>query len=522
MDKRKLLLFELPYLLVALASAYPLWVAERVPLQDMPQHLAAIRIFIDHGDPSLRFAEYFDVELLRTQYLAYYLIVAAVAKITGVMVANKLVLSAALVSTPYAMRALLRAQERDERASLFVLPLIWNAHLLLGFFNFMAAIPLCLFGLALAIDLRDRFDRRRAIGLGVVALVCFYTHVVPFAFLGLGAALVAIGEGPKETLRRWLPLVPAGVAMIFWSQASPAGQATVVASGAGVVSGPTPTHVPVPNLIRGVSSWLLDILQSPIDDQVLAAYGVLLLTALGLGTALGVEYTGDPVVRRARAIVGVLAPIALVGYFLLPEGYDWIWPINARFPLLALVFLVATLPFPDGRVGGVLATVVTTLSLFWFVEVGRAFETFATTEVGDLDEAIAHIPRGSRVAGLVWERGSSEVRFSPFIHSVAYYQLERGGAVMFSFADFPQSPVRFRESNRPPRVPPRWEWTPERVDPQRDLGFYEYVLTRGGPGPIGSMPSLWRHVYRGQRWHVFARAPAPPASTSPASPTPAP
>ena len=37
----------------------------------------------------------------------------------------------------------------------------------------------------------------------------------------------------------------------------------------------------------------------------------------------------------------------------------------------------------------------------------------------------------------------------------ALYQAKKGGAVMFTFADFPQSPFRFREDNRPPRVPPR-------------------------------------------------------------------
>lgn len=509
MDKRKLLFFELPYLLVALFAAFPLWVGERVPLQDMPQHLAAVRIFIDHGDASLGFARYFDIELFRTQYLAYYLVVALFAKVLGVMLANKLVLSAALVGTPYAMRYLLHVQHRDERASLFVLPLTWNAHLLLGFFNFIAAIPLCLVGLALAIELRDRFENKRAALLGFVALTCFYTHVVPFAFLGLGAFILAFGDDAKRTLMRLAPLVPSGVAMLVWSQASPAGQATVLASGAGAVSGLRPSFVPVPDLLRVAPNWLTDILQGPKDDQLLAAWAVLVLLTFGVGTALASEYTGDPVVRRARAVIGVLAPIALVGYFLLPEGYDWIWPINFRFPLLALIFLVAVLPFPDGRMGHTVAALVTLISLMSFTEVARAFEAYCTEEVGELDEAISTIPQGKRVAGLIFDRGSNEVKFSPFIHSVAYYQLERGGAVMFSFADFAQSPVRFREDNRPPRVGPRWEWMPDNVNPERDLDYYDYVLTRGGPGRIEQMPSLWQRVFSGPKWRVFKRRPRP-------------
>ena len=82
--------------------------------------------------------------------------------------------------------------------------LTWNAHLILGFLNFISAIPLALFGLALAARLRQEFTPRRAVGLAVVSTLTFYTHVVPFAFLGLGAALMLVGDGPRETLRRWL------------------------------------------------------------------------------------------------------------------------------------------------------------------------------------------------------------------------------------------------------------------------------------------------------------------------------
>jgi hypothetical protein len=76
---------------------------------------------------------------------------------------------------------------------------------------------------------------------------------------------------------------------------------------------------------------------------------------------------------------------------------------------------------------------------------------------------------------------------------------------MFTFADFPQSPFQFREENRPPRVVPRWEWMPERVEPARDLEFYEYVLARGGPGRVAALPGLYEPLFRGPRWSVWRR-----------------
>jgi hypothetical protein len=188
-----------------------------------------------------------------------------------------------------------------------------------------------------------------------------------------------------------------------------------------------------------------------------------------------------------------------------PASYDWIWPINARFPLLALLLAVPSLPRQRGALGALVIVAAAALSVASAAEVGRAFVAFEEQEVGDLDEAIETIPEGARVAGLIFDRGSREVKFSPFIHAVAWVQATRGGAVMFTFADFPQSPFVFREDRRPPRVGPRWEWMPERVDPARDLGWYDYVLTRGGPGRVAQPGQPYEPAFQGERWSVWRR-----------------
>ncbi|MDH5491670.1 MAG: hypothetical protein OEY14_06940, partial [Myxococcales bacterium] len=204
--------------------------------------------------------------------------------------------------------------------------------------------------------------------------------------------------------------------------------------------------------------------------------------------------------------VGILCPLAALLYFVTPASYDWIWPINARFPLLALLFLVPLLPWTKGPRALALFASLSLLSAASFHQVGEAFQRFEAEEVGDLEGAIEVIPEGSKVVGLIFDRGSEQVRFSPFIHSAAWVQTRRGGAAMFTFADFPQSPVRFREANRPPRVGPRWEWMPERVNPDRDLGWYEYALVRGGPGLIARSRSF-EPIHRSARWSVWRRVP---------------
>ena len=497
--------FELLLLGLAAFAAAPVWWVDHPPIQDLPQHLAAMRALVDYDDPALRFSEFFTVELSRTQYLAYYLVVRLLALPFGVLLANKIVLTLAIVGTPYAMRALLAALGRDVRACLIVLPLTWNAHLILGFLNFIAAIPLALLGLALAARLRRDYSHRRAVALAVVAALTFYTHVVPFGFLGLGAGLIAIGDGARATLRRWWPLLPATFAALAWSRYSPAGQSTLTAALLSDGSdGPQPQHMSWPDAVRQAPSWLTDVLHGDTDDQLLVVWAVLVLATLALGAGrVGAksDRLGPVMLRR----VAVLAPVAALSYFITPASYDWIWPINARFPLLALVFLVPALPFPRGAAGWLLVLCFAFTSARATEVVVDAFADFEAEEIGELDDAIAAVPEGSKVAGLIFDRGSRHVKFSPFIHSVAWLQAERGGAAMFTFADFPQSPIRFREDNRPPRVRPRWEWTPERVDPRRDLEWYDYVLVRGGPGRISRDRALYEPVFRGPRWSVWRR-----------------
>jgi hypothetical protein len=240
-------------------------------------------------------------------------------------------------------------------------------------------------------------------------------------------------------------------------------------------------------------------------------YAWLALCALGCGCAL-LELVLGKRTRAPDALAAGLGwrllpipPLCALLYFAAPTSYDFIWPIAQRFALLGALWLVIALP--RFRLGSTLVCALAlAISAASFHLAGKAFSDFEREEVDakGFEGALAAIPEGQRVVGLIFERGSRFVSFSPFIHYVAYYQARKGGAVMFTFADFPQSPFRFRDDNRPPRVPPRWEWLPERVRP-RELGFYDYALVRGGPGAIASPSSGFVLVYGSERWSVWKR-----------------
>jgi hypothetical protein len=512
--------WELAFFAFAVASVYPLWHVGYAPIQDLPQHLAAIRVWFDHGEPALGFEHYFELDPWRTQYLAYYALVGFLSRAADVEVANRVVLTACMIGTPYALRRLLVVLGRDGRFAFLAFPLVYNAHLILGFFNFLAGIPLALWGIATAVDARRSPRHARDVGLALLALACFYAHVVPFALMALGVVLVAVEPLRWRSWSRVVPLLPACVAAVAWLRASPAGQATLTAVGAHAPGARAPEFAPWRRALAETPMWLTDVFTDPWAARILYAWGAVVLFAwlvaplLGRRPAPSESSMPDSLVRTLGRRLSILAPLCLVLYFVAPTSYAWIWPIAPRFLLLALLVLILALPRP-GRWGGhAVVAAAAVLASAHFHVAGVAFARFERDEVGDFDAALAEIPTGQRVAGLMFLRGSAHVRFSPFLHYVAYYQARKGGAVMFSFADFPQSPFRFRPHDRPPRVPPRWEWMPERVDPTRDLAWYDWVLVRGRGSRLALARDAWRLAWHGRRWSVWQRASSEAATGS--------
>ncbi|HEY6880297.1 MAG TPA: hypothetical protein VI299_19875, partial [Polyangiales bacterium] len=528
------------------------------------------------------------LQLLRTQYLAYYLLAQALSYATGVFLANKIFMCISLIALPVSIAVLLKTLGRDPRLAVFAFGLTYNAHLILGFFNFLGALPLVFFGLNAAVRLRQKHTFKRQAVLGVLLLSCFYMHVVPFAFLGLGATMILIGDSWKRTIERGFAFIPSLIAVGAWLGSTPAGRATLAAAEA-AESVERPTYVTVGQALRELPTWLTDVFHRERDDQLLVAWAILLLFALAfgyqpwrsrrgggglagkralVGKPVSRVAANDAIVTRAAApalvgataiarepefaslhrvvaqddrssaleveqatasaiadtgarvpaqqvdgeerelsyawLIGLLSPLAFIGYFVLPSAYEWIWPISGRFPLIGLLFAPLLLPRMRGWLGHTVLLAAALVAALSFYEVNRAFVQFEREEVGDIDAALAVIPRAERVAGLIFGGSSNIVRFAPFLHYVALYQAKKGGAVMFTFSEFPQSPFRFRLEARPPVVPPRWEWTPERVDPDRDLTWYRYVLVRGGPGRIQRSP-FFENVFQGAGWTVWRR-----------------
>jgi hypothetical protein len=306
-------------------------------------------------------------------------------------------------------------------------------------------------------------------------------------------------------VRRLLPLVPCAAASLFWLQISAAGQATLAAA-QGASQGKRIEHTAAEQAFKQLPMWLTDILARDDDGLLLRVWlGIMAFALVCSCFPLARRDTGASVLARLLGKhLYMLAPLCAALYFVTPTSYDWIWPIAQRFPLLAALCLVIWIAPLKRWLSNAILIAAFVCSAASFHHAGSSFGMFSRLEVGDFEPALAAIPKGQRVAGLIYSRGSRHVAFSPFIHFVAYYQARQGGAVMFTFADFPQSPFRFREDNRPPRVPPRWEWTPERVR-VKDLAWYDYILVRGQARQLQRPDSGFTAVYKGAPWSVWKR-----------------
>src|SRR5262249_26968761 len=146
--------------------------------------------------------------------------------------------------------------------------------------------------------------------------------------------------------------------------------------------------------------------------------------------------------------------------------------IRDRFVVIGAFAMVPLLRMPRGTAGylGTAALVVVA---------GMTAETFdwhcgkfESEDLGDFEEALAHIPPEKRVAGMVFESRSRYIAQNPFLHFAAYYQVEREGPTSFTFVGYPHWVYFYRPHTDPLGASPSvflWEWQPDRLEAREEL-----------------------------------------------------
>jgi hypothetical protein len=481
------------FLAAAFIATAPAWIVRHPPLQDLPTHLAILRVVHSYFDPAFGLQSDFALNLLHTNYLLYYLVGSLFAYLVGVTYANVALVCLYLGGTVLAMRELLKVLGKDERLALFVMPLLVNVMFLMGFLPFLLGVPLCLLSLAAAIRHIEQPTRQTAITLACMSCVLFLMHLFPFAIFGIGFAALFPWARPRTWLRAGLPVVPSLGLVAAWVLSAETARKSL-----DTMKAEAPR--PYDQALRDVGRWTYDVFTDTSDEYYFIALAFVVVLALALSQG---DRDGSKKISRRYALVPIVCAFL---YFTTSENIGDVWLFAQRFPILALFTGVPLLRMPSGLRGVAMSALAFAVGTGSIVNVCKHYIEFEQREVGEFDEALEQIPPAQKVAGLIFDKGSGVVNYAPFLHYVSYYQAQKGGVVQFSNANISYSPYHFRPDRLPPQGQParlRWEWTPEAVRIGELYPYFDFVLTRGGG--FAPPPGTYHVKWRGGRWAVWEK-----------------
>ena len=494
------------YVIVAILASAPAWIVKYPPMMDLPFHLATIRVIHSIHDPAFGLDTDFFLTLGRTQYVLYYVVGSVLAYVLGVAKANIVLMSGYLAGTVLALRALLRALGKDERLCLFVIPLLVNVMFMFGLFPFLLGIPIMFWALAVTVRYFEKPTLPRGALLAALTLALFYSHIFPFGIFGLGfAAMLPWSKLWTDTKRFFLsvlPPIPALLVLTWWTLFTDAGK---LVRGA-LTDTAQDSKQPVDGAIADAHNWLTNIFRDTSDDVIFVALGLVAL--LSVGFAYGDRDGRDPGRQRLSRAYALLPIACVLFYFNSSQGHGYIWLIAQRFPILFLMTAIPLLRIPSGFRGTVVTAAVLGVGVVSTVNTCKHFIQFQLEEVGDIDDAIAAIPAKQRVCALIYDKGSNITHsmFVPFMHFGSYYQVNKGGVVMFTYAGYAHWPFDFKPGHYPPpggSARLRWEWTPEQVPINEVFPYYDYVLTRGAG--FRPPPGTFHVKWHSDKWAVWAK-----------------
>jgi hypothetical protein len=157
----------LPWTYILLAANLALvWGLPIIPAQDLPQHLSYVRIFADYDDPTLLLRQYYTLPTGFQPYDTLYLLLAAMARHSSVMIALRLTLTV-YVALVFASFDLLSGAihgrpegTRPMTTGVMASMLVWSSALTMGFFQYFLCMPLVVLVVAALVRGAQRDARR--------------------------------------------------------------------------------------------------------------------------------------------------------------------------------------------------------------------------------------------------------------------------------------------------------------------------------------------------------------------------
>jgi hypothetical protein len=458
------------FVVCALATVLPIWIAKYLPLLDLPNHLAAVAVWHYHDDPKWDFARFYDLNLVPLPYWAHYYTVHLLTYVTrSVEIANKIFLTAYAVALPAGAWALARRFGRSPWLALFAFPLVWNFNLGDGFIAYCAGFAV----VPPALVVVDRHavapSWPRALAVAAVGTLTYFFHLLAYALFLVTAGLVVLAQRdawkPKLLAVRALPVLScAGIGA--WALHAANGMHFHRVTGVGREL----IYDPVVERLAQIPDRLINFLPGRVDELV-----VIVAVACWLALAItAARSSGDDAATSDAHVWGIELCFvgALALYLLTPRSMQrpFYWHmINGRFVVALALFGALML---RGAIAGrrrLWLVPVVVMTLAYDVSLCRAFREFNQHAAG-FDELVAEIPRDKQVLTLILRpMGDPTVNVSAFNQWPSYTQIRHGGYNFYNFAE--GFPLVYRI-----KLPaPAWSHA-EGFDWKMHSAPYDYVL----------------------------------------------
>jgi hypothetical protein len=475
--------------------AYPFTLCRYPPLTDLPFHAAQTSILRHYTDPAFHFREQFSLHPLSVPYVSMFAIGAFFALFVSIQTAAKLMAIVMLSLVPAGLAVMFKGMKKSPLWGLMGIVLTWCTVTHWGFLNFMGAFGLFAMSIGFALLVVDDPTPARRAGLALTLVALFFTHVyrLPFAFLAVLMAGASVYRSTGRFKPLLEPMIPALALFAYWLVAKPRGMGI----GGNLIDLDLSRIREIPRHLFG-AYWPIEgapptapgDLERRLSKFMLAA---VVLTMAGSGfffqrSGRAARRTADEVRwdRSVTALPLVIAFGLLVAYFTLPlEAGRWFYVFPREIVGVALMLIAAAPDLPGGfwpRVTFVALVGAAALPMSRFV--GDRFREFDAV-TADFTRIASHVQSAPKLFYLMFWLGDSAKRATPFLHLPAWIQAEKGGALGFHFVQWGHTPIHYRPPGPdvPPRLPDRFEWTPQYFRVMQHGAWFDTFLVRHQSDP---------------------------------------
>ena len=445
-----------------LLIAVPFLVIRFVPVTDLPQHVAQVRLLLEALDGN----QTYKIQWLAPGGLAYGLMLALWGLVPPLEVGRAflLVVGAAWTCAAFGLAA---GRGRSVGAAIVSLAFFFSHDLYWGFIGILVGWPVFAGWTRLSLQSGDRISRGRALVACAMSVLLHYSHPM-WLIVALVWTLALRGFGLRLWARYALCLLPGIALSALWYSTS------------GLRGLKQTAYWPANTLERVSPEWLEDAALGGLWSD---AERVILVLALAWICA-GIWQHRNSIKTAVDGPLLLAALLFLLMTLTLPQFFEFSLRYAERWlPIAAMLVLIGG-PSPSISPVRSVAIGFSLLAVFSLSTTGL-WSTHQDLEVAGLEETIAALPANQRILGLDFIQISSPVKGRPFLHLYVFGQVAKGGSVYHSFSASGRGIVTFR-SPEPKKWTPGLDWNAQLVKPP-DIAAFDFVILNGNE----SIHKMW-------------------------------